>query len=81
MTLTSSDNVITLYDVNGFPVTFDFSEIIENQNTQIQQNVEILEKLNTQIEIENNIFQLVGFCFVLLAVSFLYRIFHSVMSF
>lgn len=81
MTLTSSDNVITLYDVNGFPVTFDFSEIIENQNTQIQQNVEILEKLNTQIEIENNTFQLVGFCFVLLAVSFLYRIFHSVMSF
>lgn len=77
----NEDNVITLVDANGFPVTIDLSGISDNQSTLIQQNVEILEKLNTQIEIENNIFQLVGFCFVLLAVSFLYRIFHSVMSF
>lgn len=77
----NDDNVITLVDANGFPVTIDLSDISDNQSTLIQQNVEILEKLNTQIEIENNIFQLVGFCFVLLAVSFLYRIFHSVMSF
>ena len=81
-------NEITLYDENGFPVTFDLSAIAENQSTIIQQNTElqqqnaeILRKLDEQIEIENTAVQFLGFCFVMLAVSFLYRIFHSVMSF
>lgn len=47
----------------------------------VQQNVEILKKLDSQIEIENNIVSLLGFCFVILLASFLYKLFHSVLSF
>ena len=72
---------VTLYDENGVPVTLDFTSIEQNQTALIQQNSEILQKLETQIEIENNAVQLLGFCFVVLVVSFLYRILHSVMSF
>lgn len=81
-------NEITLYDENGLPVTFDLSAITDNQSTIIQQNTElqqqnaeIIQKLDEQIKIENTAVQFLGFCFVMLVVSFLYRIFHSVMSF
>lgn len=47
----------------------------------VQQNAEILKKLDAQIEIENNIVTLCGFCFVILLASFLYKLFHSVLSF
>ena len=77
-----------LYTVDGSLVPIDLSTIEQNQATIIEQNETLIQHCETliknsqeQIAIEKEINQFCGFCFVMLIVLFIYRIFHSVMSF
>lgn len=78
----------TLYTVDGYPVEIDLTTIEQNQATIIEQNETLIKHYETviknsqeQIAIEKEINQCCVFCFVMLVVLFIYRIFHSVMSF
>lgn len=60
----------------------EYAEILKQYTeTDLQQSEEIIKDLDSQIVIDREINQFCGFCFVMLIVFFLYRIFHSVMSF